>query len=53
MKRVATPREPDVAVPVVVVTIHVDFALVAVPVKVRVALYKIPSVPPPLEYSQS
>lgn len=49
MKRVATPRKPDVAIPVAVVTVHIDFALIAILVEVRVAMYKTPSRPPPLE----
>ena len=37
MKRVATPGEPDVAIPVAVVPVHVDFALVTIAVDVDVA----------------
>ena len=49
MKRVATPRKPDIAIPVAVVTVHIDLALITVPVEVDVTLYKKPSTPPPLE----
>lgn len=47
MERIATPSEPDVAVPVAVVLVHVDFALRTVPVEVGVALYKKSSMAPP------
>jgi len=49
MKRVAKPREPPIVVPVVVVAIDVHLALV-VPVVEHGELYKMPSVPPPLEF---
>lgn len=38
MKRVTTPREPPVVIPVVVVAVHVHIALAVVPVEGRVAL---------------
>ena len=49
MKRVADAAEPDVVVPVIVVAVHVDLALV-VPVERGVGMYEIPSMPPSLEF---
>jgi hypothetical protein len=49
MKKVATPSEPDDAIPVVVIAVHIDLAFVVVPVEVSVALYRKPSMPPLLE----
>jgi hypothetical protein len=49
MKRVAKASEPPIVVPIVVVTVDIQLALV-VPV-VEGSLYEVSSVPPPLEYS--
>jgi len=49
MKRVATPRKPDVTIPVVVVAVDIHLALIAVPVEIRVAMYRKSSRPPPFE----
>ena len=51
MKRVANTGEPPVVVPVVVVAVDVHLALVVPTVERGVALYKVSSVPLPLEYS--
>lgn len=50
MKRFAKAREPPVVVPVVVVAVDVHVALVVPAVEGR--SYEVPSVTPPLEYSQ-
>jgi hypothetical protein len=51
MKRAANARKPPVVVPVVVVAVDVHLALV-VPVVERGEMYRVPSVPLPIEYSQ-
>ena len=48
MKRVATPSNPDVAVPVAVIAVHVDFVLCAVVVEVGIAMYEMPSISLPI-----
>ena len=53
MKRVATPGEPIVAVPVAVIAVDVHLALVIPAVERSVAMYRIPSIPPSLENSFS
>lgn len=51
MKRVANAREPPVVVPVIVVAVDVQVALVIPPLE-RGELCKILSIPLPPEYSQ-
>lgn len=53
MKKVADTSEPPVVIPIVVVTVDVHVALVIVPAVEGDHLYKVPSVTPLLEYSQS
>ncbi len=51
MKKVADTGETPIVIPVIVVTIDVHVALIVVPT-IEGGLYEVPSVPPPLEYSQ-
>jgi hypothetical protein len=47
-KRVAEHREPPVVIPVILVLVHVHFALAVPAIEVRIAdLYEIASIPPP------
>lgn len=52
MKRVADAREPPVVIPVIVVAVDVHVTLVVPPVE-RGELYKMPSLPLPVECSLS
>ena len=49
MKRVADATKPIVPIPLVVVPVHVDFALVVVAIERGIAMYKVPSVSPSLK----
>ena len=51
MKIFANAHEPPVVIPVVVVTVDIHVALTIPTVQRGVALYKVSSTSPPLEYS--